>query len=308
MNGKYSNELINYGDFIHHNLKKYNKTQTDLAQELGVSQKTISRYINGENKPSKYNIIMINSYFKRLEKSSLNPGERYAKDSDFASEEASDKSFNPFDPECSSKLQTDINKFSLYTEAAQKYIIKQLPVIFLISDSELYLIEQFRSLSRDAQGEFINMLEHLPISSDMVTTTVSTDKNSGVTMFDKYILYLNTIHKITPFEGQIYVKINSETGEPLVSTNSKNMQNFSNICQSQKINWDYKIDHEFYSKINKIIDFTRMDWYVLLLLCRVALLDCSNNNVSYNYILPNGSKGLRSEYLASQYMSTLTKS
>ncbi|MGN1222089.1 MAG: helix-turn-helix domain-containing protein [Christensenellales bacterium] len=44
-------------------IKTYNLNQTDFAKEIGVSQKTISNYLNGETEPTMSVLCKIADYF-----------------------------------------------------------------------------------------------------------------------------------------------------------------------------------------------------------------------------------------------------
>lgn len=280
-----NNEAINYGDYIHSNLKKYHKTQTDLANELGVSQKTISRYISGENKPSKYNIIMINSYFKRLEKSSLNLGERYANESDFNAHSSS------------------INKFMLYTSDAQKFILKHMPAILVITDAEFILQDVFSQLTKDRQSQVISYLEQKHVSLDMITSNNSS--SNRVPLFDQYSMYMQTLHSFSPYEGQVYAIINTETKEPPVATEKRLFDRFTNMCSKLKLSCDYSKDSLLYAKFNTAIKFTLMDWYFLFLLCRVRMSEHTNSDSTVQFKLSNKVSASGSEYMIWQYMQAL---
>lgn len=283
--------------YLNKMLFRYNLSEAKLARAVGIPQKSINRYRNGETKPDSYRQNMIVTYFKRVEEERTMAGERYVSPEELAYTQMDDVDL--LDRE---EFFTMAEKLKFYTGAAQEFILNHFEFFWMVEEYELEFLRRLCSLPSLAKERIKKQLESVPVTFDMVLS--GADGGMGK---EKYQVYFDMLRDDAPLPKNLHTSINVETGEPKERLNKANVARFREECEGMLIATGETISPDFFAHVEELLAIPPKDWYYLLLLARVSMADMADDHTwLFREVFP-GHKAKLGEYMIWQYLNCLVE-
>ena len=262
---------------------------------LPVSQKSINRYRNAITCPTQDIQAMIMGCFEKMEKEELKPGQRYVTKRDFEDLNIED----PFDEQ---SIYAAADKLKFYTPAAQDYILKHFFVYACMEDYELEFIEKITKLSPEAEKRFLQHLESITVSIDML---LAGEVESTSLEENKLLVYLRMVRGYDYKPSRWHTTVDVETGEPKEVFRKEKKDLFLEYCEDYYASTSKSLGTKLLDVINKTFTYSVTDWYYLFLLQRVQMKDLGNKNHYQTYKITETHRGGECEYMTWRYLELL---
>lgn len=246
-------------------MKKYRISEQKLADEVQVSQKTISRYVTGEIRPKDEVLGRV------LRGIATISGEHEADIIRSFQEISMNKSISEnFVSAFEHTAHHLCGQFSQFSEQNQRYIIDHFMIFTRICSHEVMIVEKFHSLSNNRKKFLLENLElvRLPFSA-LQTRSFQREKIRYCLQMMDDCKQVEPFHALGPVSSH-YPKT------PLVST-------FKNLVTSNISR--VLMDSGMLQYLEQMVRFDINDWYLLMLVNMLGVTDYGfNTSVSGDII------------------------
>lgn len=320
---EYAEKLEAWFDYALNN--NYNLSESKVAKEIGISQKSMNRYRNGMTLPSEEIQERIEKYFENIQEEVYTDYKR-----EFLEEE-SDRYDEQWEEEEKTAKECAKEKagfcsdgLSVYTPETQQYIVDNFELLWMVEKRELMFIRRYRELEESRKRKVLHMLETVPISLAMVQANgrdKQTDNLSGIyrpgprivgsgshrwleVICKKNEIYHNFLQKkyLPPknlfnnydLKQNNYFKISKpeleeKFDEQCIEMAYETLPNCYIHLGDESTSSFYEricvFHRTYYDNLNEILKFTTEEWYLLYLLSRMQIADFVDENMLDTYCI-----------------------
>ena len=268
----------NFAHELNQKIRRYDISESKLAREIGVAQKSINRYCNAQTLPNEEVQKKIRGYFKILELQELPPGERPMTEKEiqeiqgyFRREEV-DESWDDYYEYCMKCGSTVANNLKYYKTEAQKYIIKNFEVFQYMGLDEMTFIERMRKLREREEETIRGMMEQVPVTIEMFLMDLD-EVYKARTEYETMKRYEKRLRYNGEEISDFFATVNRKTGKPIKKLSQEYVEKFMDKCDTCFYAAAEAVRGDFFDIVNKTIDYRYTDWYYLFLLARMRLAD-----------------------------------
>lgn len=265
----YENE---FADKLRKLMKEKRISGQKIAREIGLSQKTISRYATGETKPSKETEKKILQVIANISGNSENTmkstqriiRENIRKYSKFI--ETEEEILNRDICIIETELNCACWKFSIMKKENQQFILDNFAVFANLNVYEIALIELFSQITEEDRKYIIDNLENSRLSLKPLQMY-----SSNCEKISSYMLMISKVEKVKLEQMEKFNRVCEEYEETeLTKEFRKKLNSKSGLC-IETLN----------TYLPELILFDARDWYLLTLVQIMSLKD-RGANLTYN--------------------------
>ncbi len=277
----------NFADKLKNLMKERKISGQKIADAVGVSQKTISRYVTGENEP---NEDMQKKILEAIAEIGGHPEDAITDKAPYifatslrealkySSQMASDEEI------LASELQefyrdkdNACKVFSILAESNQKFVLDNFDVYCEMDGYEIAIVEAFATISEDKRNFILDSLEtiHLDFSSMKDSPSVCQKISRYVEMMSKCkAVEMENLEKFSDIPESIALnQYGNEYADKLEKTSGVNVEKLGAF-------------------LPELITFDEKDWYLLTLVQMLKLKDRGANITYYGRIVGDKVYGL----------------
>ena len=268
----------NFAHELNQKLRRYDMSESKLAREIKVAQKSINRYCNAQTLPSEDVQKKIRGYFKTLELQKLPPGERPMTEKEIEEMEEYfrckqvDESGEDYYEYCMKCGNTVVNNLEYYKPEAQKYILKNFEVFQYMGLDEMTFIERMRKLSEKEEETIRGMMEQVPVTIEMFLMDMD-EVYAARTEYETMKRYEKRLRCNDEEISDFFATVSRKSGKPIKKLSQEYVDKFMEECDTCFYAFGEAVRSDFFDIVNKTIDYRYTDWYYLFLLSRTRLAD-----------------------------------
>lgn len=293
-----------FSEWLNQQFNTYDMTEAKLARLVGVSQKSINRYRNALTCPDESVQAKIKKYFLELEANKLSVESSSYEIIDDETDESYYYYDEPDEDPGACGIYMGKELLNYYTVNAQKFILANSYTFYFMEEYEFDFIDKVRLLSEKARKQLVEKMESMPICLEMLLVG-EWDYDFYDDTLSQMQRYAKIIQWPEPYPENWHTKIDPETNIRKIQYRKNHESKYIDFCETLYYQGHYMHAPQFFQKVDRCMDYTINDWYMLFLLARTRRADEADRRSFMIYHEEKG-HGLRErEYMIWKYLEVL---